>query len=118
MWQSWLVVESVRRTLLVVQTVANVYRCLTVGHATCDGTVMITARRGLFEAGTSTKWLEMCGTVNEPLLTPPLRPRAWMLEHSSADVDDFVLSYWSYIVDPDKMACWVEQGRRSRTFNS
>ncbi|KAK3672114.1 hypothetical protein LTR78_008085 [Recurvomyces mirabilis] len=116
-WHSWLEIESVRRTLLIVQTIANVYHCMTVGHATCHGAVMITARKGMFEAQTSAKWLDICSSIEEPLLVPPLRPTAWMLEHSSADVDEFVLEYWRYIVEPDRLKCWVDRGRRDHTVD-
>ncbi|GAB7341554.1 hypothetical protein MBLNU457_7766t1 [Dothideomycetes sp. NU457] len=61
-WLAWTVIESTRRTLLVVQTTANIYRCMTVGHATCPGAVMITARRGLFDAATSAKWFDACNS--------------------------------------------------------
>ena len=109
-WRLWIVTESVRRTHLIVNTMANTYRCMTEGYAACDGAAMLTARRGLWEAESAGAWFELA-KQDTPLLLPALQPSAWMAQYTADDIDDFVQIYWRYVVGPDKMQHWVDQRR-------
>lgn len=87
MWRLWALTESIRRTHIVVDTVANTYQTMTRGWADCTGTVMVTARRGLWEAESAEKWFELSRAKN-PLLVPSLQPGSLLSKYTAEEVDD------------------------------
>ncbi|KAL1878438.1 hypothetical protein Plec18167_004510 [Paecilomyces lecythidis] len=111
MWRLWILIESVRRTHIVVDTVLNIYQIMTKGWADCTGTVMVTARRGLWEAKSTVKWFDL-SCDKGPLLVPSLQPGSLLSEYRVDEVDDFVKLLLSFVVGTDKMQWWI---RRSTT---
>ncbi|KAI1394200.1 uncharacterized protein F4822DRAFT_40624 [Hypoxylon trugodes] len=110
LWHLWILSESVRRTHLVVDTVFNIYQIMTRGWTDCPGAAMFTARRGLWETESAVRWGELCYANSTPLLVAALQPEVLMAQHSAGEFDDFATMYWSYVVGPDKMRCWIDKG--------
>lgn len=113
-WRLWILTESVRRTHLVVDTIANTYQMMTRGWADCTGGVMFTARRGLWEVESSMKWFEL-SCAKPPLLVPSLRPGPLISQYAADEVDDFAKLLWTFIVGTDKIQCWVDRSNKTIT---
>jgi hypothetical protein len=115
MWRLWILTESVRRTHVVVDTIANVYQTMTTGWADCTGAVMFTARRGLWEAESAVKWFEL-SCAEPPLLVPSLQPGPLIAQYAAEEFDDFAKMFWTYIAGKDKIQCWIDRSNKiSRT---
>ncbi|KAI0103603.1 putative aldo/keto reductase [Daldinia grandis] len=108
MWQLWILIESVRRSQLIIDTISNIYDVMAKGWADCTGAVMFTARRGLWEADSAVKWFEL-SSVEEPLLVPSLQPGPLISQYNADELDDFVKTVWTCIVGTDKMKCWIDK---------
>lgn len=111
LWKLWILTESVRRTHVIIDTIANVYQIMTKGWAECAGTVMFTARRGLWEAESAVKWFEL-SCAKAPLLVPSLQPGPLISQYAAEEVDDFVKMFWTLIVGPDKIQCWIDKSHK------
>ncbi|RWA12345.1 hypothetical protein EKO27_g2738 [Xylaria grammica] len=109
-WQLWILTESVRRTHLIIDTVLNTFRLMTVGWAECEGYVMCTVRRGLWDAESAVKWFNLCrGDAKSPLMAPSLTPGPMISQYPAGDFDDFAKLLWSFVVGTDKIQCWVDK---------
>ncbi|KAI1420919.1 hypothetical protein F5Y12DRAFT_770879 [Xylaria sp. FL1777] len=109
-WQLWILTESVRRTHLIIETVLNTFRIMTVGWAECEGYVMSTVRRGLWDADSAVKWFNLCRDgAKSPLMAPSLTPGPMMSQYPAGEFDDFAKLCWSFVVGTDKIQCWVDK---------
>ncbi|MCJ1444929.1 MAG: hypothetical protein MMC23_005433 [Stictis urceolatum] len=111
-WKLWILTESVRRTQVIIDTIANVYQIMTRGWADCTGAVMFTARYGLWEAESAVKWLEL-SCAKPPLLVPSLQPGPLISQYAAEEFDDFVKMFWTFIVGPDKIQCWIDRSSKT-----
>lgn len=111
LWKLWILTESVRRTQTIIDTIANTYQTMTKGWAECSGAVMITARRGLWEAESAAKWYELSCT-KAPLLVPSLQPGPLISQHAAEDIDDFVKTLWTFLIGTDKIQYWTDKSIR------
>lgn len=107
LWRLWILTESVRRSLIIIETVANLYECMIQEWAECTGAVMFTARRGLWEARSATAWLEKT-RAETPLLVSTLCPEAFIAQNAAEDVDGFAKVLWACAVGSDRMQCWID----------
>ncbi|PVI02199.1 hypothetical protein DM02DRAFT_590015 [Periconia macrospinosa] len=107
-WHLWILAECVRRSHLIIDAVANTYETMHKGWAECSGAVMFTARAGLWEAQTATKWARL-SNEKKPLLVASLTPGPLLDEYKSEDIDEFAKMYWTFIVGKDKIEYWVER---------
>ncbi|KAI2783745.1 hypothetical protein F4815DRAFT_457775 [Daldinia loculata] len=112
MWQLWILIESVRRSQLIIDTISNIYDTLTKGWADCTGAVMFTARRGLWEADSAVKWVEL-SSAEEPLLVPSLQPGPLISQYNADEFDDLVQVVWTCIVGTDKMKSWIDKSSKA-----
>ncbi|KAI0849667.1 putative aldo/keto reductase [Daldinia vernicosa] len=108
MWQLWILIESVRRSQLIIDTISNIYDVMTKGWADCAGAVMFTARGGLWEADSAVKWVEL-SSGEEPLLVPSLQPGPLISQHNADEFDDLIKVIWTCIIGRDKMKCWIDK---------
>ncbi|KAI0004070.1 hypothetical protein F4779DRAFT_630475 [Xylariaceae sp. FL0662B] len=108
LWRLWILTESVRRSQLVIDTIANVYETMTKGWAQCTGAVMFTARRGLWEAESAIKWAEL-SYAEAPLLVPSLQPEPLISQYRADELDDFAKIVWKCLIGGDKMQCWIDK---------
>ncbi|EAQ87866.1 hypothetical protein CHGG_04485 [Chaetomium globosum CBS 148.51] len=107
LWQLWILTESVRRSLIIIETIANVYECMVRGWAECTGAVMFTARAGLWEAKSAVKWLEL-SSVESPLLASSLCPEQFISRYAAGEIDGFAKVVWGCAVGVDRMQCWID----------
>ncbi|KAK6949394.1 hypothetical protein Daesc_009469 [Daldinia eschscholtzii] len=112
MWKLWVLIESVRRSQLIIDTISNVYDTLTKGWAECTGAVMFTARRGLWEADSPMKWFEL-SSAKEPLLVPSLLPGPLISQYDADEFDDLVRVVWSCVIGTDKMKGWIDKSNEA-----
>ncbi|KAI1361067.1 hypothetical protein F5Y08DRAFT_29589 [Xylaria arbuscula] len=110
-WQLWILTESVRRTYLIIDVALNTFQLMRSGWADCEGYVVCTVRRGLWDADSAVKWLKLAraADVKSPLMIPALTPQPVIAQHPSRDFDDFAKLCWSFIVGTDKIQSWVEE---------
>ncbi|KAJ5247360.1 hypothetical protein N7468_002343 [Penicillium chermesinum] len=108
LWRLWILTESIRRTQVVVDTVLNLYQLMVHGWSDCSGAVMVTARRGLWEADSAIKWVNL-SRADTPLLVPSMQPGHYLSEYPAAEFDGFVHMLWRFIAGPDKIQHWVEK---------
>jgi len=112
LWKLWILTESVRRTHVIIDTIANVYETMTKGWVNCAGSVMFTARRGLWEAESAVKWFEL-SYAKPPLLVPSLQPGALISQYAADECDDFVKMFWTFIAGTDKIRCWIDSSNKT-----
>lgn len=108
MWRLWILTESIRRTQVIVDTVINIYQLMVQGWSDCSGAVMLTARRGLWEADTAATWLSL-SREKTPLLVPSMQPGKYLSEYHASEFDDFIHMLWRFIAGPDKIVYWIEK---------
>ncbi|KAI1319639.1 hypothetical protein F5Y16DRAFT_414183 [Xylariaceae sp. FL0255] len=104
--------QSLRRTLLIVDISLNTYMLMAEGIAECEGYAMCTVCRGLWEAGSATKWLDISCNAKIPRLAPALTPSPLMSRYGPGDFDDFVKLCWSFVVGDEKLQYWIESSAR------
>ncbi|KAF2874256.1 hypothetical protein BDV95DRAFT_604444 [Massariosphaeria phaeospora] len=109
LWKLWLLTESVRRTHVLIDGVMNTYETLTKGWAECKGVVMLTARRGLWDADSAEKWFGL-SSAKAPLLVPAMQASRCISQYAADEVDDFVRQFWGFLVGRDKIQSWVDRG--------
>ena len=85
---------------------------MTKAWAECAGAVMFTARRGLWEAQSAEKWLELA-CAKSPLLVPSLQPGPLISQYAAEEFDEFVKMYWTFIVGVDKIQSWIDRSKRT-----
>jgi hypothetical protein len=112
LWKLWILTESVRRSLVVIDTIANTYQTMTRGWAECTGVVMITGRRGLWEAESALKWFDLSWAAS-PLLVPCLQPEALVSQYAAEEFDDFIKVLWTVIIGADKIQCWIDRSNKT-----
>lgn len=110
LWHLWILTESVRRTHIIVDSVANTYETMTKGPVDCTGAVMFTARHGLWEADSAVKWFQLC-CDKPPLLVPSLQPGPLISQYPAEELDNFAKFYWTYLVGTDKIQCWIDKSK-------
>ncbi|KUI64852.1 Peroxisome proliferation transcriptional regulator [Cytospora mali] len=59
-WYAWLFAETIRRTWLIACSMQTIYLTLQLGWAPCPGGLPLTARDGLFSAGSAFAWASRC----------------------------------------------------------
>jgi hypothetical protein len=111
MWRLWILTESARRTHLVVDTVLNVYQIFTQGWSECTGAVMITARRGLWEAESASRWFQL-SCEKPPLMVPSLTPGPLISQYAADEIDCFAMLFWTFLVGTDKIQSWIDRDSR------
>lgn len=112
LWKLWTLTESIRRTHIIIHTIANVYETMTKGLVECAGLLMFTARHGLWEADSAVKWSELCH-AKPPLLVSSLEPEPLISRYAPEEIDDFVKMYWTFIAGPDKIQYWIDKGNKT-----
>ncbi|KAK8875304.1 Transcription factor gsfR2 [Apiospora arundinis] len=69
-WQTWIAAECMRRTWVIISGIQAVY--LMVRHQDafipCMGGMMVTTRKGPWEAASAQEWLRICSEVNVGLV--------------------------------------------------
>ena len=68
-WYSWILAESIRRTWVVASGVQGIFLMMQYGKvAGCEGGMMFTTRKGVWEAQSALEWGRICAEVNVGLI--------------------------------------------------
>lgn len=110
LWSAWLLTESVRRTFLVAGFTLSVYTMLRDGWTECLGGVMVTARKGLWEAQSASRWLELCA-VRDPWLVSSVTGQSLFVREQMEDVDDFLCHLWTLTTEEEKVQGWIDRSK-------
>ncbi|KAH8889421.1 hypothetical protein GQ53DRAFT_748155 [Thozetella sp. PMI_491] len=110
LWNAWLLTESARRTFIVVGFTLGVYEFLRIGWTECSGGVMLTARKGLWEAPSAPRWLELCRS-HDPWMVSSICGQDSISKEQIGDVDEFVCHIWTIISVGDKLQGWIERSK-------
>lgn len=117
LWRLWTLTESVRRTHVIVDTILNIYQIMTRGWADCCGGVMVTARRGLWEARSAVEWFDL-SCAKPPLLVPFLQPGSFISQCAAEECDEFVKMCWTFIAGTDKIQSWIDRSGKGERIGS
>lgn len=112
-WRRWVLSESVRRIWLLVNFMHGAYLTLRDGWTECTGAPKFTARRGLWDATSSTDWAEALHD-NEPLFTPFLQIDR-LVSLTNAEIDDFSTDMLIASVGPQKVHAGLRKGAMSNS---
>lgn len=112
LWKLWILTESIRRTHIIIHTIANVYETMTRGLVECAGSLKFTARHGLWDAESAVKWSEL-SQAKSPLLVSSLQPEPLISQFPAEEVDDFVKMFWTFIAGTDKIQYWIDKGSKT-----
>ena len=68
-WHTWILAESIRRTWIVVSGIQAAYLIVKEGQfVPCQGGMMLTTRKGVWEAKSAAAWETICSEVNVGLV--------------------------------------------------
>ncbi|KAF2675544.1 hypothetical protein BT63DRAFT_420740 [Microthyrium microscopicum] len=119
LWKVWILTETVRRTQVIIDTIANTYETMTRGWAECTGAAMITGRTGLWDAQSAVKWYDLtCRSAQVPLLVSSLEAGSLISGHRAEEFDDLVKMFWRFTVGPDKIQCWIDSSTNKNSGNN
>ncbi|KEZ45630.1 hypothetical protein SAPIO_CDS1987 [Scedosporium apiospermum] len=116
LWKHWILTESVRRSQIVIEAVLNIYMCMVTGLAECTGLISFTARRGLWDAKSAVRWLEL-SWARTPLLASPVSAELCISQYAAEEIDEFAKAVWACAIGTEKMQCWTDKSNRSKEEN-
>lgn len=87
-WDTWILVESIRRTWLVANYVQQVYLYWKLGCSECPGRVLFTLRNGLWDVPSALEW-EIMYREQDPLFVPIADEEVLFAKARSDEVDAF-----------------------------
>ena len=108
-WKRWIVAESTRRTWVTATRVQAVYLVLQQGWAGCPGTLLFTARKGIWDADSAYSWAKTCNEDGPLLLQqlPTLSDGIISIVRMS-EIDEFARVSLALSWGPEKMAKWTD----------
>lgn len=69
LWYSWILAESIRRTWVIASGIQGIFVMMQLGKvAQCQGGMMLTTRKGVWEAQSALAWETICAEVNVGLI--------------------------------------------------
>lgn len=60
LWHAWILSESIRRTWMLSEVIRTIYINMQRGEAECPGDLMLTSRKGVWEARSALAWTRTC----------------------------------------------------------
>lgn len=108
-WRKWILVESIRRSLLVIDLTLTVQETITTGWAECPGTPQFTAGRGLWDARSPLGWLELT-QKSSLLLVSPSQPLLFISRYPPQAFDDLLVTLWTFAIGKDMAQSWIDRG--------
>lgn len=108
-WKRWIVAESTRRTWVTATRIQAVYSVLQQGWSGCPGTLLFTARKGIWDADSAYSWSKTCSEEGPLLLQqlPTLSDRIISVVKMS-EIDEFARVSLALSWGPEKMAKWID----------
>lgn len=106
LWQSWILMENVRRVWMVASYTLGIYLVSRDGAADCQGTIDFTARQGLWDAASAPVWMRMLEKIDPLFIAPYEAP--WLLETMTIEqIDAFALATMSLTLDSTMVDSWI-----------
>jgi hypothetical protein len=105
-WDSWILVESIRRTWLIANYVQQVYLYFKLGWSECPGRVLFTMRSGLWDAPSELVW-EKTSREHGPLFVSVVDNEMLLAEIRSDEVDAFGHAILAIELGLERMERWV-----------
>ncbi|KZZ90859.1 Zn(2)-C6 fungal-type DNA-binding domain protein [Moelleriella libera RCEF 2490] len=105
LWRAWILLESVRRTWSIAETLRAIYLTMKDGNADCPGSTMLTTRKGAWEAGTALEWTRVCAEKSIGFMHRNDTARVFT-ECSPTDIDPFSLTFLELDFGLDKVRAW------------
>ncbi|KAK3316918.1 hypothetical protein B0H66DRAFT_307715 [Apodospora peruviana] len=105
-WHTWILAESIRRTWLVSTGLQTVYLMMQQTWSPCPGGVMLTAKQGVWDAGSSFAWQKMCLNGNIGFMQR-FEMERFFTEARPGDVDEFCQGAMESAFGMERMERWV-----------
>lgn len=110
LWNAWILSESLRRTWFLSEHIYCIYTNMQQGWAECPGAMMVTSRKGVWEAESAFAWTKICAERNVGFIHKNDTERV-MREAKPAEVDPFCLALMEVDFGLEKMDRWrIESG--------
>jgi hypothetical protein len=106
LWYSWVIAESIRRTWLVASGIQGTYLVMQQGRTIpCQGGMMFTTRKGVWEAQSARAWEKLCSEVNVGLMQVAETDKL-LTEVAPDDVDDFAMLILRATFSEERLDRW------------
>lgn len=105
LWHAWILTESVRRTWYMSMLVHAGYEMLKTGTGPCHGSILVTTRKGVWDAGTAFGWTRLCAERSVGFVTRN-ETEAFFAEKRIDDIDEFTVALMELDFGTERMARW------------
>ena len=105
LWHAWIISESVRRTWCISMLIQSGYELLKTGTGPCYGGLLVTTRRGVWQAETAFAWTKLCAERSVGFVHRN-QTESLMTERRMDEVDLFTLALMELDFGPDRMERW------------
>ncbi|CAM1507638.1 Fc.00g072790.m01.CDS01 [Cosmosporella sp. VM-42] len=105
LWHAWILSESIRRTWCLSMIIQAGYELLKTSAGPCHGGILVTTRKGVWEAETAFAWTNICAEKSVGFVHRN-DTEMIMAERTMDEVDDFTLALMELDFGPEKMARW------------
>jgi hypothetical protein len=108
LWYSWILAESIRRTWVIVSGMQGLYLILQQHDvaAPCLGGMMLTTRRGVWDAPSAQAWEKLCSEVNVGLVQTADADKV-VMEAAPDDVDAFAKFVLEVVFGVERTERWT-----------
>lgn len=105
LWHAWILSETIRRTWAISESVRSIYSIMQMGEAECPGGMMVTTRRGAWEAESAYAWTKTCAEQTVGFMRRNETEKV-LFECEPADVDQFTLVLLELDHGTEKLERW------------
>jgi hypothetical protein len=114
LWHTWILAESIRRTWIVASGLQVAYMTAKEGRLmACQGGMMFTTRKGVWEAKSAAEWEKICSEVNVGLVQMTDVNKI-MARVSPDEVNDFAKGVIGITCGKESMRIWLASKQASR----
>ncbi|KAI1269738.1 hypothetical protein F5Y18DRAFT_414618 [Xylariaceae sp. FL1019] len=105
-WKTWILTESIRRTWVIAAGIQGVYQIMKNRRmdTPCNGGMMFTTQRGVWEAGTALEWEKLCVDIE---LMPLEEPDDVLAELTPGEINDFTKVVLQTAFGVERMRKWM-----------
>lgn len=107
LWYSWILAESMRRTWVMANGIQAIY-LMTQQNLPCQGCLMFTTRKGVWEAQSAIVWEKLCSEVNVGLMQIKDSDKLFA-EVAPENVNDFTKALLEATYGIERMERWGVQ---------
>ncbi|KAH7134442.1 hypothetical protein EDB81DRAFT_870988 [Dactylonectria macrodidyma] len=115
LWHAWILSESVRRTWCMSMGIQASYELLKTGSGPCYGGLLVTTRRGVWDAETAFAWTKTCAERSVGFVHRNETEKL-MTETKADEVDVFALALMEIDAGPERMERWMHGNGMARRW--